>query len=87
MQLCVSIEQLAQARLIVVLSGSTSFPGETFSPKRDCEGRFVFFCGTRRLDEAFLFWANEGLAQASMSSLKREYVGCSGAGGLYRLGA
>jgi len=42
MQLCVLIEQLAQARLIVVLSGSTSRPGETLSPKRDCEGRFVF---------------------------------------------
>jgi len=45
MQLCVLIEQLAQARLIVVLSGSTSRPSETLSPKRDCEGRFVFFVG------------------------------------------
>jgi len=35
------VGQLAQARVIVVLSGSTSRPGETLSPKRDREGRFV----------------------------------------------
>jgi len=40
-QLCGLIEQLAQARMIVVLSGSTSRLGETHSPKRDLEGRFV----------------------------------------------
>jgi len=33
------VEQLAQARVIVVLSGSTSRPGETLSPKQDREGR------------------------------------------------
>jgi len=35
------VEQLAQARVIVVLSGSTSRPGETLSPKRDLERRLV----------------------------------------------
>ena len=37
------VEQLAQARVIVVLSGSTSRPSETLSPKRDREGRSVVF--------------------------------------------
>jgi len=53
--------------------GWLCFEREYVSPKRDPllsevarEG--LWFWGTRHLDEALLFWANESLAQASMSS-------------------